>query len=64
MKTKIIRNIARCMLCGDIIESKYRHDWQSCSCGEIFVDGGLDYLRRGANDFKNLIEMSESECTP
>ena len=59
MATKIIRNRAKCKLCGDVIESKHRHDWQSCSCGEIFVDGGLDYLRRGATDFENFIELSE-----
>ena len=35
----------RCKLCGDIIESKYRHDFQECSCKKTFVDGGDDYIR-------------------
>jgi len=52
-----MRNRAKCRLCGDVVESKFRHDFQSCSCGEIFVDGGQDYLRRGANHFENLIEV-------
>ena len=58
---KIISNKAKCRLCGDIIESKHRHDWQSCSCGAIFVDGGHEYLRRGAKSFEDLEELSEYE---
>ena len=58
---KIISNKARCRLCGDIIESKHRHDWQVCSCGAIFVDGGHEYLRRGAKSFEDLEELSELE---
>jgi len=58
---KIISNKARCRLCGDIIESKHRHDWKSCSCGAIFVDGGHEYLRRGAKNFEDLEELSEYE---
>ena len=45
MKSK---NRARCKKCSDIIESKYRHDFVSCKCGAIFVDGGNDYWRCGA----------------
>lgn len=53
---KLIRNIIRCKKCGDIIESKTRHDYQECSCGAVFVDGGIDYQRIGgdANDWENL----------
>ena len=43
----IVENKIRCKLCGDIIESKTVHDFQECSCGACFVDGGHDYLRRG-----------------
>ena len=60
MKRQIItRNRAKCKKCGNEIESKYRHDFKWCSCEEIFVDGGLDYLRRGAKEFKNFEELSE-----
>lgn len=44
----------RCKLCGDIVQSMYRHDWKSCKCGEIFIDGGSAYTRLGAKDFDNL----------
>ncbi len=54
-------NKAQCNLCKDIIESEYRHDWVSCSCGEIFVDGGNDYHRAGARDFANFIPMYEPD---
>jgi hypothetical protein len=54
----IIRNSARCNLCGDEIESTYRHDFKSCKCGAIFVDGGHAYLRRGANNLSDIIDTS------
>jgi hypothetical protein len=55
----IVKNAAECAKCGDVIESTHRHDWVQCECGEIFVDGGHAYLRRGANDLANIIERSE-----
>lgn len=56
---QIIRNAAKCKLCGGIAESKHRHDYVSCRCGAIAVDGGLDYLRRTGSE-GNLIDLSES----
>lgn len=52
-------NKALCKLCDDLIVSLHRHHFVHCKCGEIFVDGGTAYLRRGAKDFNNFIEMSE-----
>jgi hypothetical protein len=43
----ILRNSVRCLRCSDEIESAHRHDFVTCSCGNVFVDGGKDYLRRG-----------------
>ena len=43
---KIIKNAIRCKICGDEIESSYRHEHVTCSCGACAVDGGHDYLRR------------------
>lgn len=57
----IRKNAARCKLCKCRIESKSRHDFVFCKCGEIYVDGGLDYLRRGANDLNNFEDLSEEE---
>jgi hypothetical protein len=39
-------NKIRCKHCEDVIESTYRHDYVSCKCGAVAVDGGKDYLRR------------------
>ena len=55
-------NKCKCKLCGDVIESKYVHDFVRCKCGEIFTDGGDDYIRRGAmTDLHNIIDLSD-EC--
>jgi len=54
----IKKNEIACKLCGNIIESTHRHDFKYCLCGEVFVDGGLDYLRRGANWNDNIMELS------
>ena len=39
---EIIRNRIKCKYCGDVIESIYRNDFKSCSCGRVSVDGLLD----------------------
>lgn len=50
----IIQNAVSCNCCGDFIVSKHRHDFVTCSCGAVSVDGGQAYLRRvggfGQND--------------
>lgn len=58
---KILINKAKCKVCGDVIVSKHRHDFVQCNCGEISVDGGQEYLRRGARNVENFIELSEFE---
>jgi hypothetical protein len=45
--TKLKINKCQCIYCLDVLESKHRHDFQKCSCGAIFTDGGLEYIRRG-----------------
>ncbi len=55
----ILHNKAYCKLCKDVIESKSRHHFVECSCGEIFTDGGHDYIRQGAKNLDNLVDMSE-----
>jgi len=37
----------KCLKCLDIIKSYDRHDFRYCKCGNIFIDGGDDYLRYG-----------------
>lgn len=55
---KIIRNSARCLKCGDHLISHHRHDFKGCSCGSLFVDGGLDYIKR-VGDPLNIEETSQ-----
>lgn len=62
MKSKIIRNAAKCRLCGDIIETKKLYENPTCSCGEISISGGLHYIERCAsNRWSNIIDLSEYE---
>ena len=52
----LIRNAVKCLSCGTVLESKYRHDFQCCGCeNQTSVDGGYDYSRVSGKDF-NLIE--------
>ena len=39
-KKILVRSLFRCKKCGVILESKFRHDFQQCECGN-FIDGGL-----------------------
>lgn len=55
----VVTNKCQCRKCGDIIESKTRHDFVNCKCGSIFTDGGTSYIRRGAKDLNDIIDMSE-----
>ncbi len=42
-----------CPKCDDIIFSRAHHDYHSCTCEAISIDGGFDYLRFSfANDIR------------
>ena len=60
---RILRNAIRCKICGSIIESKNVHDFQTCKCGAVSVDGGLAYIRRCGNieDFDDLSIFSDED---
>lgn len=60
---RILVNKIRCKKCGDIIESVYRHDFVTCSCGACAADGGKAYLRRVGDwdDWEELSEIEEEE---
>ena len=58
---KLIRNRARCLKCGEIIESKSVHDFVMCKCGNLHVDGGLEYAKRGYFEENSLVDMCEYE---
>jgi hypothetical protein len=61
MSEKIIRNAARCLKCNEIVVSRHRHDFVTCKCGAISIDGGRAYLRRCGNvdAFEELSEFAE-----
>lgn len=53
----------RCCVCGEILESKYRHDFEQCACvNETFVDGGNAYLRIGGKNLEKVEILSEEEA--
>lgn len=52
------RNIAKCRQCGDVIESKHRHDFVSCRCGAISLDGGMDLVQRRIGNRADFLHPS------
>lgn len=60
-KYKIIKNMAKCLCCGDVVESTHRHDFKTCKCGKLSVDGGVAYLKRSFEKFEEWQELSEEE---
>ena len=54
----ILRNSAKCLSCKEEVESRHRHDYVSCSCGNVSVDGGKDYLKRSVRDTSNYEDTS------
>lgn len=57
---QIISNKVQCLSCGDIIESRHRHDFVSCKCGATSVDGGYDYARVLGNTWKDMLVTTSS----
>lgn len=62
---RLLRNLARCDSCGDTIESTHRHDFVTCSCGGLSVDGGLAYARRcfRSEEWTDLSEYEKRPCS-
>jgi hypothetical protein len=49
-------NSAKCRRCNDEIRSRNKHDYVTCKCGAISVDGGSWYsIRSGIEYVKDLI---------
>ena len=59
-KYRMTKNAIMCKRCQETIESTHVHDFRSCACGKVFVDGGLEYARR-CGDRNNWVEKSEYE---
>lgn len=59
---KLVKNAIQCVHCRDVIESKYTHDFKSCKCGAVSVDGGLSYTKRSFRESPlDFIDLSEWE---
>lgn len=65
----IFRNSAQCLSCGEILISKSRHDFVTCSCGRLSVDGGSWYAKRSFSvepgaGYTDMTEMylPDEEC--
>lgn len=53
----ILRNQGKCHNCDDLIASINQHDYRTCKCGAIAVDGGTSYLRRMGNVVEESIVL-------
>ncbi len=64
-RRRLLINRAMCNACREVVESKHRHDFKYCGCGQMHVDGGLAYTKRGykAEGFTELSEY-EPEVSP
>lgn len=54
----IWKNQAKCLSCLEVIISNNRHDFVTCSCGNLSVDGGSFYTRRLFQTADSWEEMS------
>lgn len=59
----IITNSAVCLKCETEVSSCFRHDFVTCMCGNVSVDGGLHYLKRSVKD-SSKFEDTSIVCTP
>lgn len=54
-RKEIVLNRAQCLNCKQVITSWHRHDFRTCKCGGLSVDGGTDYLKRShSGPFKEM----------
>ncbi len=55
----------KCLMCGMVLVSKSRHDFQQCPClNRTFVDGGSEnYMRYGGLDL-NQVEVLDDDGKP
>lgn len=54
----ILKNSAKCLKCNVEIESVFQHDFVSCPCNDVFVDGGFTYIRHGWKNKENYENTS------
>lgn len=57
MRTTIEINAAKCLECNTIIRSSHVHDFRTCVCGNVSVDGGTEYIRRCYRDYDKIHDI-------
>ncbi|SRR6266403_668006 len=55
---KILQNAAYCLKCDTYIISTHTHDYITCYCGNIAVDGGSEYLKRSIDEKESYDDFS------
>lgn len=58
---EILVNSAQCLLCNDVLVSHYIHEFVTCTCGALSVDGGNSYLKRNYTEEAYYVELSLDE---
>lgn len=61
---RIIVNKIQCDNCKDIIVSNNVHDYKSCECGNVSIDGGHDYTKRGWSEGYTYTELTVYSDAP
>ena len=58
-----MRNRVRCLICNEVIESKFTHDYVTCPCGNVSVDGGQDYCKVNfkTNQWKQVLDEEKTD---
>ncbi len=53
--SEILHSQVTCLECGEVLISKHRHDYKTCSCpNETMIDGGNEYVRFGGKDLSKI----------
>jgi hypothetical protein len=56
-----MKNRAKCKLCNDILESKFGHDFVTCSCGSLSIDGGPNCKRVMYKNMNNFCFINDDD---
>ena len=59
MKSIIVVNRVYCSKCKELIISKHVHDFKTCKCGSVSIDGGTYYLKRACDENIEFVDFSE-----
>lgn len=46
-----------CEKCDEVVYSIMRHHMNACSCGNVFIDGGRDYVRASVGPKQKLVSL-------